>query len=215
MDRQRVLIVDDHPLMRRALAELVADAVELDLCGEAADVGDAIALARRERPDVAMLDVSLPSGSGLELATQLLSINAELKILFVSMHDDAAFAERALKAGAFGYINKSQSSAEMLAALRKVARGELALSPSVADRLVRRGMGMAREPAGGVAGLSNRELEVFELIGRGLSTREIAERLNLSIKTVETHREHIKSKLSVSSAAELSRQATLWSTTQS
>jgi DNA-binding NarL/FixJ family response regulator len=212
--KTRVLIVDDHPVMRRGLREALAAEPELEICGEAADTLQAIDQARKSKPQLAIVDVSLPSGSGLDLAKQLLTIHSSLRILFVSMHDDAIFAERALRAGALGYINKSRPAAELLDAVRKVTRGEIALSQPMSDRLVRRGIHPAREPLTGVESLSDRELEVFELIGRGLGTREIAERLCLSTKTIETHREHIKTKLNLDSGTELSRHATLWSSRQ-
>ncbi len=215
MARTRVLIVDDHALVRRGLREMISAEDEFEVCGEADDCDAALTAARDARPDLALVDISLPSGSGLELAKQLLSINKELRILFVSMHDDAVFAERALRAGALGYINKSRPGEELLAALQKVARGEIALCHEVAERLMRRGISPSRERATGLESLSDRELEIFELIGRGMSTRNIAERLSLSVKTVETHRENIKTKLDVGSASELTHQATLWKSGQS
>jgi DNA-binding NarL/FixJ family response regulator len=215
MAKTRVLIVDDHPVMRRGLREALTAEPELEICAEAADISEAIDQTRKSKPQLAIVDVSLPSGSGLELTKQLLAINSSLRILFVSMHDDAVFAERALRAGALGYINKSRPADELLDAVRKVARGEIALSQPTSDRLVRRGVRPAQQPVTGVESLSDRELEVFELIGRGLGTREIAERLCLSTKTIETHREHIKTKLNLESGTELSRHATLWNNSQS
>ncbi len=209
MTNLRVLIVDDHPLIRRGLRETLAAEPDLEVCGEAADAGEAIDQARKTKPDLALVDISLPSGSGLELAKRLMTVCEGLRVLFVSMHDDAVFAERALRAGALGYINKSRPGAELLEAVRKVARGQIALSQPIADRLMRLGVGMSGD-ATGVESLSDRELEVFEMLGRGLSTRDIAEKLCLSPKTIETHREHIKSKLKVENIAELRQQATLW-----
>lgn len=206
----RVLIVDDHPMMRHGLRETLLADPELEICAEAADVGEALDAARESKPQVALIDISLPSGSGLELAKRMLTVRSDVKILFVSMHDDAVFAERGLRAGALGYINKERPAKELLEAVRKVARGEFALSQSMTERLVRRGINPTRKGPSGVERLSDRELEVFELIGRGLGTRDIAERLSLSIKTVESHRENIKSKLNLDSGTELSRQATLW-----
>jgi len=203
------MIVDDHPIMRRGLRDTLAAETGLEICAEAADVGDALEQMRAVRPDLVIIDISLPSGSGLELAKQMLALNDKLRILFVSIHDDAIFAERVLRAGALGYINKSRPGDELIEAVRKVARGEIALSPSVADRLVRRGASATQGAGIGQESLSDRELEVFELIGRGLSTREIAERLCLSVKTIETHREHIKAKLRLESGAELTRRAIL------
>jgi len=212
MGKIRVLIVDDHPLMRRGVQDVLSGDPELEICGEAEDVADALAQVRSKRPDLVILDVSLPSGSGLELVKDIRSLCSATRSLVLSMHDDAVFAERALRAGALGYINKGRTGTELLAAIRKVLQGEIALSPEMADQLLRRAVTGAKTPerGGGVGSLSDHELEVFELIGRGLNTRDIAERLCVSVKTVEAHREHIKKKLALCSAAELSRHAALW-----
>jgi DNA-binding NarL/FixJ family response regulator len=214
MAKTRVLIVDDHPIMRRGLVDVLAGAPEFEVCGQADDVGDALLQVRQLVPDLAIIDVSLPSGSGLELAKQIQALDSNIRMLFVSIHDDAVFAERALSAGALGYVNKSRPGDELLDAIQKVMRGEIALSQPVSDGLVRRGLRSPRETVTGIATLSNRELEVFELIGRGLGTRDIAEKLCLSVKTIESHREHIKSKLKLRSHTALNRQATLWSDSQ-
>jgi DNA-binding NarL/FixJ family response regulator len=210
MARMRVLIIDDHPMIRRGLRDMLDDDPVVEVCGEAADTAEALEQVRKLRPDLAIIDVSLPSGSGVELAKQIRALNRGIRMLFLSMHDDAVFAERALRAGALGYVNKVRPGAELLEAVHKVARGEIALSPPMADRLMRRAVGAAPEPAGGVGSLTDRELEVFELIGRGLSTRAIADRLCLSVKTIETHREHMKTKLGVGSGAELNHLAAQW-----
>ena len=214
MAKTRVLIVDDHPLMRRGLRETLSADLDLDVCAEAADTEEAIAQTRESKPQVAIIDLSLPSGSGLELAKRLMTIREDLRILIVSMHDESIFAERALRAGALGYVSKLRPGSELLEAVRKVARGETAISQPVVDRLVRRGIDAGQGPVTGVESLSDRELEVFELLGKGLGTRAIAERLCLSVKTIETHREHIKKKLNLGSSAELSRHATLWANHQ-
>jgi DNA-binding NarL/FixJ family response regulator len=210
MARMRVLIIDDHPMIRRGLRDMLDDDPVVEVCGEAADTAEALEQVRKLRPDLAIIDVSLPSGSGVELAKQIRALNRGIRMLFLSMHDDAVFAERALRAGALGYVNKVRPGAELLEAVHKVARGEIALSPPMADRLMRRAVGAAPEPAGGVGSLTDRELEVFELIGRGLSTRAIADRLCLSVKTIETHREHMKTKLGVGSGADLNHLAAQW-----
>jgi DNA-binding NarL/FixJ family response regulator len=196
--------------MRVGLREVLESEEGLDVCGEAADISEGLALVRERAPDIALIDVSLPSGSGLDLAKQILAFLPATRILLVSMHDDVLFAERALRAGALGYVNKARSAAELLDAVRQVARGEIALSSSMTDRLVRRSVAPTPAQTTGVAALSDRELEVFELIGRGLGTRDIAERLCVSVKTVETHRERIKRKLEIPTATELSRRAALW-----
>lgn len=221
MAKTRILIVDDHPMMRRGLRDTIAEDPNLEFCGEAEDIGPALDLVRAEKPELVIIDISLPSGSGLDLAKQILEFEAQTRILFVSMHDDTVFAERVLRAGALGYINKSSSGDKILAAIRKVARGEISLDKKLADQLVQRGAGRKPTPAGGgpgaparggsgVSGLTDRELEVFELIGRGLSTREIADRLSRSVKTIETHREHIKEKLALKSSNDVLRHALQW-----
>lgn len=211
MGKFRVLIVDDHPMMRRGVRDALASDPEIEICGEAEDVVEALTQVRQKQPDLIILDVSLPSGSGLEVMKDIHTQDHRTRVLFLSMHDEAVFAERALQAGALGYINKARTGDELIEAVHKVMRGEIALSTEIADRLMRRALdnGAAGKPTG-VSGLSDRELEIFDLIGRGLGTREIAERLCLSVKTVETHRQHIKQKLELSSAAELSRHAALW-----
>lgn len=214
MPKIRVLIIDDHPMMRRGLREMLSGEENIEICGEAADVDEALEMQREMKPQVALLDISLPSGSGLDLAKQMLAIDKDLRILCVSMHDDAVFAERALRVGAIGYVNKSLPGSEMIAAVRRVAQGDMVLCQSVADRLMRRAVSKSRDPAVGIDRLSDRELEIFELIGRGLSTRDVADRLCLSVKTVETHRENIKRKLGFESGTELSHQATIWANEQ-
>lgn len=210
MPKTRTLIVDDHPMMRQGLRELFSSEPDLEITAELADIPEALKHARKNPPDLAVIDISLPSGSGLDLAKQLLALQPQTRILFVSMHDDEVYAERAIRAGALGYINKSQPGDQILGAIRKVIRGQLAIDQSIADTLVRRGINLQTQPATGIESLSDRELEIFQLIGQGLGTRAIAERLSLSVKTIESHREHIKSKLNLASATDLAHQATLW-----
>jgi DNA-binding NarL/FixJ family response regulator len=210
----KVLIVDDHPLMRRGLEDMLSGEPDLEICGQAHDVAEALKLVKERRPDLAILDISLPSGSGIDLIKRIHSIDSTVKVLFLSMHDETVFAERALRAGALGYIQKSRPSEELLEAIRTVAQGEIALSRKTADRLVRKAVGAPAGQSTPMARLSDRELEIFEMIGKGLTTGEIAERLKLSVKTVETHREHIKKRLEVQSGAKLSRLAILWTQEQ-
>lgn len=202
--KTRILIVDDHPMMRRGLRELLADEPHFEICAEAADGPEALDRARETRPDLAILDLSLPSGSGLELAKQLRAVVARLRIIILSMHDDTLFAARARRAGAVAYLNKSCPVEELLDTIAAVARGR---HPSTETPLAA-GEVPARKADVGL--LSDRELEVFELIGRGLRPREIADRLSVSVKTVDTHREHIKAKLGLESGLELVRRATVW-----
>lgn len=210
MAQTNILIVDDHPMMRRGLRELIAAESDLVVCGEAEDFNDALELVREKKPHMVLIDVSLPSGNGLELAKRIQSVDGGIRMLFISMHDDAVFAMRALRAGALGYINKSRPAGEIVEAVRKVVRGEIAVSNEMTTQLLRQGARLTPLPTGEIENLSDRELEVFELIGRGLSTREIAEKLCLSVKTIETYREHLKKKLELESGTELNHRATLW-----
>lgn len=205
-----ILIVDDHPVIRRGLRDLLAEGFGSATFAEADDIPSALEHVRTAPPDVAVIDVALPSGSGLELTRQILALHPNVRVLVLSMHDDVIYAERALRAGALGYMNKSRPAGEIVEAFRKVLGGEIALSQAMSDRLLRRAVGAAEGGKSPLERLSDRELEVFQLLGQGLTTREIAERLSLSVKTIETHREHIKAKLHLTSAAELSRYAVLW-----
>jgi DNA-binding NarL/FixJ family response regulator len=207
----RVLIVDDHPLFRRGLRAVIEQEPGLQVCGEAADAGEALRQVSAHEPDLVIVDVSLKKGHGLELVKQIRARDKHVKMLMCSMHDDQLFAERALNAGALGYVNKGEAPETILGGIRAVLHGSVYLSDEVSRRILTRG----RRAAGATTGrlgdsLSDRELAVFELIGRGLTTRAIAEQLYLSVKTVETYREHIKVKLGLKNGAELARHATQW-----
>lgn len=207
----RVLVVDDHPLMRQGFGQLIDRQHDLQMCGEASNINEALAQVRQMNPDLIVIDISLKDGNGLELIKQLKSQNGELKMIAVSMHDEALFAERALHAGALGYVNKEESPDVLLEAIRQVLRGKIFLSGCMTDRILSRAAGnnhgLQESP---LASLSDRELEVFELIGKGFSTRHIAEKLHLSSKTVDTYRQNIKTKLKLQSAAELTIRAAQW-----
>ena len=211
--KSRILIVDDHGLVRHGLAAVIGDEADLEVCGEAADAPAALAQFDALKPDLVVVDLSLQTGHGLDLTRQLTARDAEARVLVLSMHDEAIFAERSLRAGALGYINKQEAPERVVEAIRRVLAGEVYLSPMMTQRLLRAsrsGEGVqasARLPS---ERLSDRELTVFQMIGQGLATREIAERLHLSIKTIETYREHIKAKLGLKNSAELGRHATQW-----
>jgi DNA-binding NarL/FixJ family response regulator len=210
MAKYRVLIVDDHPIVRHGLGELIARQPDLETCGEAEDVSQALRLVETERPDVVVIDISLNGESGIELIEQIKALYPGVKMLVSSMHDERTFAARALRAGALGYINKRESIRKVIDAVRQVLRGEVYLSPQMASQLLHRaaiGKPLDHDP---VESLSNRAVEVFEMIGQGLSTQQIARRLGLSPSTVETHRKKIKTKLGVASSAQLSRLAFQW-----
>jgi len=207
----RILIVDDHPLVRRGLRDLLRSEPDLEVCGEADGAPEAMALVSRLHPDLVLIDISLKRGHGLELVRQIKAHDSSTKMLVVSMHDEPLFAERALGAGAQGYVCKQEATDRMVEAVRSVLAGKVFLSPNMADRVLQRvyhsGSFPDEKP---IAGLSSRELAVLEMIGRGLSTRLISQNLQLSIKTIETYREHIKKKLRLKSASELTHYATYW-----
>lgn len=207
----RFLVVDDHPLLRDSLIKLVCSEKDFVCCGEADNVADAKRLVQETRPDLMLLDLRLKSGDALDLIKSMKVEQPDLKILVISQHDEMVFAERALRAGASGYVMKENATEEIFAAVRRVLAGELYFSQRVGAAAVRRSL-VAKEDASrtGLERLSDRELQVFQLIGASFSTREIAEQFNLSIKTIETHRENIKQKLQLRDAVELSRCAESW-----
>jgi DNA-binding NarL/FixJ family response regulator len=208
--KYRVLLVDDHPLVRRGVADVIARETDLELCGEAADVAEALAELDRTSPDVVVVDLSLKTGHGIELIEKIKARGTEVKTLVSSMHDESLFAERVLRAGAMGYITKQEPPEMLVKAIRQVLRGEVYLSQRMTNRLLRRVTAGTPTDEDPVHGLSNREVEVYEMIGQGLTIQQIAIRLHLSPKTVETHREKIKQKLNVKNSAELNRRAVQW-----
>jgi DNA-binding NarL/FixJ family response regulator len=213
--RQRVLIVDDHPMMRQGLAQLINHEPDLRACCEAETAAQALQIAAERKPDLVLLDISLPDRSGLELIKDLRALHAELPVLVVSMHDELVFAERVLRAGARGYIMKQEGGKRMMQAIRRVLSGQIYVSERMSVKILEIFSG--QRPEGNrspLDRLSDREFEVFQLIGQGKSTREIADWLHLSTKTVEVHRLHIKQKLQLRSTAELIRHAVCWIETQ-
>jgi DNA-binding NarL/FixJ family response regulator len=208
--KTRVLLVDDHPLVRRGLADVIGREPDLEVCGEASDVTDAMEAVDRARPDLVVVDLSLKSGHGIDLIGQIRARSDRIKVLVSSMHDEMLFAERVLRAGALGYVTKQESPDTLLAAIRQVLRNEVYLSPRMTSRLLHRAASGGPGPSDPLEALSNREIEVFERIGQGLTTQQIARHLELSPKTVETHREKIKQKLNLKNSAELSRRAVQW-----
>jgi DNA-binding NarL/FixJ family response regulator len=210
-DATRVLIVDDHPLLRKGVGQLIGQERDLVVVGEAEDAQNAITAIENTKPDVALIDITLNGTSGIELLKNVKARFPKLKMLVLSMHDESVYAHRALRAGACGYIMKQEGSERVLTALRKVLQGEVYLSERLGSRmlhsLVNNRASLTRSP---VEELSDRELEVFSLIGQGHGTRAIAERLHLSIKTIESHRAHIKEKLGLQTAAELVHHAIQW-----
>ena len=205
----RILIVDDHPLVRSGFAQLIGDCPDLEVCGEAGDMAEALAQIETTRPDLAIIDLSLAGGSGLDLIERIKSQDKDILMLVASMHDETLYAERVLAAGARGYINKQEAQDSIIRAIRQVLAGRVYLSQQMTDRLLS-GMVDVTGEKRDIDSLSNRELQVFELIGQGVSTSRIAEQLNLSTKTIETHQAHIKKKLGLSSAHQLTQRAIRW-----
>ncbi len=206
-----MLIVDDHPVFRRGIGELIRRRSNMAICGEAENAHAALEATRRLDPDVVMLDVSLPGANGIEVIKLLLAERPRLRILVVSMHEESLYALRALRAGAKGYVMKNQAEEQLLDALRKVTSGGLYVSPALGEKLVFKIVqGSAGDLGSPVDKLSDRELEVLQLFGHGKSTREVAEALHLSVKTIETHRAHIKEKLGFKDAAEMVKFAIEW-----
>jgi DNA-binding NarL/FixJ family response regulator len=208
--KARVFIVDDHPVVRHGLLQLISAEPDLEVCGEAGGETEALRAIGKERPDLVLLDVSLAQGSGLGLLRALQSANDEVKVLVVSMHDEVPLAEKCLETGALGYVNKAEATELLVDAVRRCLTGKVYLSPEMTERFLQQKVGAKGSPAIGLEALSDRELEVFDMIGQALSTREIASRLRLSIKTVETHRENIKRKLGLDSTLALIRHAMGW-----
>jgi DNA-binding NarL/FixJ family response regulator len=207
----RVLIVDDHPLVRKGLHDLLSEEPGFRPCGEAADAETTLALVEVDPPDIVLLDLSLEGSSGLELIKQLQARFPEVQVLVFSMHDEMLYAERSLQAGASGYVEKHTSTGELLEALRSVARGKIHVSEEMTERLLQQRLASKLEVGTSVADrLSDRELEVFELLGRGRTTREISEDLNISVKTVERHCENIKERLQLANRTQLLQHAVHW-----
>lgn len=209
--KKRVFIIDDHAIFREGLSLLVNGSGDLEVCGEAEGADGAVRAIRERSPDIVILDISLNEGSGLELLSDLRRHGIDVPVLVLSMHDESYYAERALRAGARGYIMKQEPSERLIAAVRRVLAGKIYLSERMTDRMLDTVTGSGAAPlASPVQLLSNRELQVLELIGRGLSTHQIAVKTNLSVKTIGTHRENIKAKLKLSSATELAKFAIHW-----
>lgn len=209
--KRRVFVVDDHPIVRQGLALLINREPDLEVCGDAADARSAMEGIVLHDPDIVIVDISLGGPDGLELLKQVRAQDADLPVLILSMHDEAIYAERVLRAGANGFIMKQEAIERVITAIRRILNGEVYVPDRVASRLLQqyvRRPGLA--PHSPLASLSDRELEVFRLIGEGRGTRQIADALHLSVKTVESYQAHIKEKLSLRSARELQHHAIEW-----
>ena len=207
--RVTVAIVDDHPLVREGLAARISAQPDMEVCGEAADIESALELIVTKRPSLVIVDIALRNGNGIDLIKRVAAAGVNTRMLVVSAYDESFFAERALRAGALGYINKQELQGQVVEALRTVLRGERYLSTVMAQRLIAQAIG-SKVAHGGTETLTDRELQIFQLIGRGKSTREIAQELNVSVHTIDSHREHIRTKLDLRSGTELIQRAVQW-----
>lgn len=209
--KYRVFLVDDHPIVRQGLTLLINQEADLVVSGEAEEAGAAREALVRSRPDILVLDLSLPGVDGFELLKSIRSADPTLPILVLSMHDESVYAERALRSGANGYIMKQEATEKVLVAIRKILRNEVYVSERLtSDMLQQMVAGPARGRPSPIEKLTDRELKVFRMIGEGMGTRQIAELLDLSVKTVESHQAHIKEKLALKGARELVQHAIEW-----
>jgi len=206
----KVLIVDDHPVVREGLAMHLATQPDLEVCGEADDLPGALALLASARPDVMIIDISLRSSNGIDLIRRIRDREDPVRILVWSMYPESLYAERALRAGAQGYLNKGQATQHVLDAVRAVLQGRVYVSGNIAEHLLQRVVGRKAESRSAIDTLSDRELEAFQLIGEGLTTESIAQQMHVSRKTVETFRSRIKEKLGISNLPELIQRAAQW-----
>jgi DNA-binding NarL/FixJ family response regulator len=212
--KAKVLIVDDHPIVRQGLSELINHEKDLVVCAQAEDATEAMIAIKSVKPDMAVVDISLKEKNGVELIKDIKAQYPNLPILVLSMHDESLYAERALRAGARGYIMKHEATDKVVTGIRAVLDGQVFVSDKMAARMVYKLVGGGASSESAIDNLSDRELEVFNLIGKGLGTRQIAEKLYLSIKTIETYRSHIKEKLNLASAGELLQYAIQWVNSQ-
>jgi DNA-binding NarL/FixJ family response regulator len=208
-EKFRVALVEDHPMFREQLAQLIGKQSDMSVCGEADNIHEALQLLEATRADIVIVDLTLKGPSGLELLKDLKARGIKVPVLVLSMHDELLYAERVLRAGARGYITKHETSNEVMTAIRQVLRGEVYLGRRMANRVFE-SLSARRPTQDGVSLLTDRELEVFELIGRGRSTREISASLHLGMSTVETYRTRIKAKLHLENASQLYHEAIRW-----
>ncbi|MBV9462896.1 MAG: response regulator transcription factor [Verrucomicrobiae bacterium] len=207
----RIFVVDDHPLVRDGLRRLLESKPGWTLCGETPSALQAISEAPKARPDILVIDILLDDGDGIELTKNLRALLPAVPILILSMYDEAFYAERALRAGAQGFLMKTEASENIVAAIEQILRGELYVSPGLGKSILKRlAKPVSSTDAEALQKLSDREWAVFRLIGEGHGTRRIAEKLRISVKTVETYREHLKSKLGLKSGADLLHHAVQW-----
>lgn len=208
--KARIYIADDHPLVRRGLAAMINTEPDMEVCGEAEDCASATSDIARLRPDVAIVDISLRGNSGIELIKNIKAFDAKIHVIVLSMHDESVYAMRVLRAGAKAYVMKQDVANKVMDAIRKIQKGQMYFSDRVTSQMLNKIVKGQDADDSPVAGLSDRELEIVNLIGSGLGTGEIASRLHVSVKTVETHRAHIKSKLNLATATQLVQFCVRW-----
>lgn len=211
--KRKVLIIDDHVMVRDGVAEIINGEDDLTVCGTATTANEGLEALPKLKPDLVLVDITLPGKNGVEFIKDARAQNPELRILVMSMHDESLYADRVLRAGGRGYIRKQEGGEKLIEAMRRVLRGEIAVSEEMTGKLLEKFSGRTTMDSP-LEGLSDRELEVFQLIGQGKTMKEIGDELHLSPKTVEVHRAHIREKLRISSAAELISYAARWSQTQ-
>jgi len=211
-DPIHVLIVDDHPTVREGLAYRIAMQPDMEVCGDAGEMREALQRIEVCSPDVVIADIALKDSDGLELMKTIKSRHPEIKVLAHSMYDETIYADRCLRAGAMGYVNKDADSRDVITAIREIVAGRIYLSPQMANRVLARSIKDSGPQTDPVGTLTDRQLEVFRLIGDGKTAAQIAKCLHISVHTVETHRDNIKQKLLVENMPELTRLAVLWST---
>jgi DNA-binding NarL/FixJ family response regulator len=212
--KKRVLIIDDHPVFRAGLTGLINLEKDLMVCGESHDAAQAIQALEKLSPDLVLLDMSLPGKSGLELLKDIRALTPGMSVLIISMHDETLYAERVIRAGGRGYIMKQEGPEKIVQAVRKVLSGGISVSERIATQILDAMSGAKAGTAASVSTLSDREFEVYRLLGQGKEPHEIARALHLSIKTVDTHRMHIRQKLGLRNATELIHHATRWTAEQ-
>ncbi|MDZ4406170.1 response regulator transcription factor [Prosthecobacter sp.] len=207
---KRVVLIDDHPIMRHGLAQLIRAEDGLDVVGEAGSAREGLEVVRKLKPDLAVIDLTLPDKNGLELVKDIRAVLPSTHCLVLSMHDEALYGERSLRAGARGYVMKEEAADHLVTAIHKVLSGSLYVSETLNVRMLEQVTGASRSKATGMDALTDRELEILALVGKGVATKNIATQLSISARTVEAHRAHIKEKLGITDGAALVRYAVQW-----
>jgi DNA-binding NarL/FixJ family response regulator len=207
---KHLVLIDDHPIMRHGLAQLIRAEAGLDICGEAGSAREGLEVVARLKPDLAIIDLTLPDKNGLELVKDIRAMHPATQCLVLSMHEESLYGERSLRAGARGYVMKEEAADHLINAIQKVLSGGLYVSETLNTRMLEQVTGTGRSRAGGMDSLTDRELEILALVGKGVATKNIAIQLSISARTVEAHRAHIKEKLGITDGAALVRYAVQW-----